>query len=77
MALIVASTTSAGGLTALAVKLSQKKKPGHEVTPSSSESSPTGQDGRVGLAGIGSEQANASLGTQVFQQGKWIFSSSF
>jgi hypothetical protein len=60
MALIVASTTSAGGLTALAVKLSQKKKPGHEVTPSSSESSPTGQDGRVGLAGIGSELANAS-----------------
>ena len=37
-----------------------KEKPGHEVTPSSSESSPTDQDGRVGLAGIGSEQANAS-----------------
>jgi hypothetical protein len=33
MGLIVASATSAGGLTALAVKLSQKKKPGHEVTP--------------------------------------------
>ena len=60
MGLIVASATSAGGLTALVVKLSQKKKPGHEVTPSSSESSPTDQDGRVGLAGIGSEQANAS-----------------
>ena len=60
MGLIVASATSAGGLTALVVKLSQKKKPGHEVTPSSSESSPTGQDGRVGLAGIGSEQTNAS-----------------
>jgi len=59
MVLIVASTTSAGGLTALAVKLSQKKKPRHEVTPSSSKSSPTGQDGRVGLAGIASEQANA------------------
>ena len=58
--LIVASATSAGGLTALAVKLSQKKKPGHEVTPNSSESSPTGQDRRDGLAGIGSEQANAS-----------------
>ena len=60
MVLIVASTTSAGGLTALAVKLSQKKKPGHEVTPNSSESNPTGQDRRVGLAGIASEQANAS-----------------
>ena len=60
MGLIVASATSAGGLTALLVKLSQKKKSGHEVTPNSSESSPTGQDGRVGLAGIGSEQANAS-----------------
>jgi len=31
--LIVASATSAGGLTALAVKLSQKKNPVHEVTP--------------------------------------------
>jgi hypothetical protein len=59
MGLIVASATSAGGLTALVVKLSQKKKPGHEVAPNSSESSPTGQDGRVGLAGIASEQANA------------------
>jgi hypothetical protein len=58
--LIVASATSAGGLTALAVNLSQKKKPGHEVTPNSGESSPTGQDRRVGLAGIASEQANAS-----------------
>ena len=35
MGLIVASATSAGGLTALVVKLSQKKKPGHEVTPNS------------------------------------------
>ena len=33
MGLIVASATSAGGLTALAVKLSQKKKPGHESLP--------------------------------------------
>jgi hypothetical protein len=32
-----------------------KKKPGHEVTPNSSESSPTGQDRRVGLAGIASD----------------------
>jgi len=60
MGLIVASATFAGGLTALVVKLSQKKKPGHEVTPNLSESSPTGQDRRVGLAGIASEQANAS-----------------
>ena len=37
-----------------------KEKAGHELTPSSSESSPTGQDRRVGLAGIASEQANAS-----------------
>jgi len=55
MGLIVASATSAGGLTALVVKLSQKKKPGYEVTPNSSEGSPTGQDRRVGLAGIASE----------------------
>jgi hypothetical protein len=53
MGLIVASATSAGGLTALVVKLSQ-------VTPNSSEGSPTGQDRRAGLAGIASEQANAS-----------------
>ena len=56
MGLMVASATSAGGLTALVVKLSQKKKPGHEVTPNSRDSSPTGQDRRVGLAGIASEQ---------------------
>jgi hypothetical protein len=31
--LIVASATSAGGLTALGVKMSQKKKLGQEVTP--------------------------------------------
>jgi len=37
--LIVAGATSAGGLTALAVKLSRKKKLGQEVTPNSSESS--------------------------------------
>ncbi len=41
--LIVASATSAGGLTALAVKLSQKKNPVHEVTPNSSESSTTAE----------------------------------
>jgi len=50
MGLIVASATSAGGLTALVVKLSQKKNPVHEVTSSSSE------DRSVGLAGIASEQ---------------------
>jgi hypothetical protein len=37
--MIVAGATSAGGLTALAVKLSRKKKLGQEVTPNSSESS--------------------------------------
>jgi hypothetical protein len=37
--LVVASATSAGGLTALAVKLSQKKNPGQEVAANSSESS--------------------------------------
>jgi hypothetical protein len=37
--MIVASATSAGGLTALALKLSRKKKLGQEVTPNSSESS--------------------------------------
>src|SRR5215472_16121159 len=58
--LIVASATSAGGLTALAVKLSQKKKPGPEVADNSSESSTTYQDRRIGPAGIASEQAKAS-----------------
>jgi len=38
------------------VKLSQKKNPVREVTPNSSESSTKGQDRRVGLAGIASEQ---------------------
>ena len=33
-----------------------KEKPGHEVTPNSSEISTIGQDRRVGLAGIASEQ---------------------
>src|SRR5258708_1450741 len=60
MGLIVASATSAGGLTALAVKLSQKKKPGHEVTPNSSESSPIGHNRRVGLARIPNETVNAN-----------------
>jgi hypothetical protein len=54
--LIVASATSAGGLTTLAVKLYQKKNPVHEATPNSNESSTIGQDRRVGLAGIASEQ---------------------
>jgi hypothetical protein len=60
MGLIVAGATSAGGLTALAVKLSQKKNSVHEVTPNSSESSTIGQGRRVGLAGIESERTNAS-----------------
>jgi hypothetical protein len=45
--MIVAGVTSAGGLTALAVKLSQRKNPGQEVT--------AGHDRRVGLAGIAHE----------------------
>jgi len=57
--LIVARATSAGGLTALAVKLSRKKNVRHEVIPNASESSMTGQDRRIGLAGIASEQADA------------------
>jgi hypothetical protein len=36
--LMVASAASAGGLTALAVKLSRKKNPGQEVVVGSSES---------------------------------------
>lgn len=60
LGLIVASATSAGGLTALAVKLSQKKNLRQEVTPNSSESSMTGTDRRIGLAGIAGEQADAS-----------------
>ena len=58
--LIVASATSAGGLTALAVKLSQKKNAREEVTPNSSATSSTGQERRIGLAGITSEQADAT-----------------
>jgi hypothetical protein len=37
--MIVAGATSAGGLTALVVKLYRKKELGQEVTPNSSESS--------------------------------------
>jgi len=59
MGLIVASATSAGGLAALAVKLSRKRNLGQEVTLKSSESSTTGQDCRIDPAGIASEQANA------------------
>jgi hypothetical protein len=59
LGLIVASATSAGGLTALAVKLSRKKNLGQGVNPNSSESSMTGPDRRIGLARIASEQADA------------------
>ena len=59
LGLIVASATSAGGLTALAVKLSQKKDLAREVTPNSSETNMTGEDHRICLAGIASEQADA------------------
>jgi hypothetical protein len=57
--LMVASATSAGGFTALAVKLSQKKNLGREVIRGLSESKKTGQDRRIGLARTASEQANA------------------
>ena len=58
--LIVASATSAGGLTVLAVTLSQKKNPGQEVGASSSDGSTTRQDRRISPAGAASEQAKAS-----------------
>jgi len=59
LGLIVASATSAGGLTALAVKLSQKKNRGREVTPKSGERSMTGEDHRIRRAGIASGQVDA------------------
>jgi hypothetical protein len=43
LGLIVVSATSTAGLTALAVKLSQKKNLRQEVAPNSSESSMTGR----------------------------------
>jgi hypothetical protein len=52
MGLVVVKATSAGGLTALAVKLSRKTNLGQEVTPSSSESSMAGKDRRISLAGF-------------------------
>jgi hypothetical protein len=54
--LIVASATSAGGLTALAVKMPQKRNPGQKVVANSSESSTTRHD----PAGSTSDQAKAS-----------------
>jgi hypothetical protein len=63
--LIVASATSAGGLTALAVKLSQKKNEGKEVTRDSSERNTTGQHRRIGLAGTASEQLMPAHKAQV------------
>jgi hypothetical protein len=57
--LIVASATSAGGLTALAVKRFQKKNPRQKVTPNPSERSLTGEDRRIGLARVASEQMDA------------------
>jgi hypothetical protein len=57
--LIVASATSAGGLTALAVKLSQKKRDTKSL-PTQVKVARQARDRRVGLAGIASEQANAS-----------------
>jgi hypothetical protein len=59
MGMIGASATSAGGLTALAVKLSQRKNLGKGVTPDSSGRSMTGQGCGIGLAEITSERADA------------------
>ena len=52
IALVVASAGSTSGLTALAVKVSRKKKKAKEITPNSSERTTIGQDSRNGLAGI-------------------------
>jgi hypothetical protein len=57
--LIVASATSAEGLTALAVKLSRKTKLGEEATRNSSGSNSTGQDRQIGLDGIAGERSGA------------------
>ena len=57
--LIVVKATSAGGLTALVVKLSRKKNREKELTPNLSESSMADHGRRIGLAGIASEQADA------------------
>jgi hypothetical protein len=59
LGMMVASAASAGGLTALAVKLSRNKNPVPEPTPDSSEGSMTGRDRRIGLSGMVSEQADA------------------
>jgi hypothetical protein len=60
LGMIVASATSAGGLTVLAAKLSQTKILGREVIPSSSASSMTGQDRRIGQAANASKHADAT-----------------
>ena len=61
IALVVASAGSTSGLTALAVKVARKKKKVKEITPSSSESTTTGQDSRNGLARIAT---NTMIGRQ-------------
>ena len=57
--LLVAGAVSTGGLTALAVKVCRKKKEVKEITPNSSESNTTGQDPRIGLAGIATSRMMA------------------
>ena len=58
IALVVAGAVSTSGLTALAVKLSRKKKNVKEVTPNSSEGTTKGRDQQIVLAGIANEQAD-------------------
>lgn len=65
MGLIVVSATSAGGMTVLAVKLSQRKNKGKEVSSNLSERNTRGQHRRIGLAGIGSEQPMPANKAQV------------
>ena len=59
IALVVAGAVSTSGLTALAVKVSRKKKKVKEITPNSSESNTTGQDSPIGLAGIATNRMMA------------------
>lgn len=59
--LIVAGATSAGGLTALAVKLSQKRNRGDEVAHNSGESTTTGQERRIDAESLMGDQNPAEI----------------
>ena len=59
IALVVAGAVSTSGLTAFAMKVSRKKKKVKEITPNLSESTTTGQDSRIGLAGIATNKMMA------------------